>query len=61
MKGKTLSTYAAALIITVFGSIATLLIVDAGTTLPPEDEYASLDPFDLNTDSVIKKNAQSDD
>jgi len=50
MKGKTLSTYAAALIITVFGSIATLLIVDAGTTLPPEDEYASLDPFDLNTD-----------
>ncbi len=50
MKGKKLSTYAAVLIITVFGGLATLLIVDAGTTLSPEDEYASLDPFNLNTD-----------
>ncbi len=50
MKGKKLSTYAAAFIITLFGAGATLLIVNAADMMSAETEYANIDPTSLETD-----------
>ena len=50
MKGKKLSVYAAALIITLFGAGATLLILDVSNTAIAEAEYAFVNPFDVNAD-----------
>jgi hypothetical protein len=50
MKGKRLSSYAGALIITLFGAFATMLIVDATYATAESMEYAQLDPTSLDTD-----------
>ena len=44
MKGKKLSVYTAALMITLFGGAATLLIVDVANSPLTEIGYANLDP-----------------
>ena len=46
MKGKTLSTYTAALFITIFGAGATLLIVDAA--------HSAADPLYTVTDPLYE-------
>ncbi|MES2668187.1 MAG: hypothetical protein V4644_00635 [Patescibacteria group bacterium] len=48
MKGTVLSTYAAALLITMVGSGAAYLIIDASESLAPEDGYAYVDPLALD-------------
>jgi hypothetical protein len=50
MRGKTLSTYAAVFIITLFGAAATLLIVDTAHSVADVGMYAGVDPFDPNAD-----------
>ncbi len=45
MRGKKLSTYVAVLAITVFGGMATLLIVNAAHSVEDEGVYAGMDPF----------------
>lgn len=49
MKGKKLSLYVAALVITVFGAAATMLIVSAAYDAPLP-EYANVDPFSPTVD-----------
>lgn len=46
MRGKRISMYAASLLITIVGGLATYLIVDAGTRLESEAPYAGLNPLD---------------
>jgi hypothetical protein len=48
MKSKKISVYVAALVITVFGAGATLMIVTAIQV--PDPEYANLDPFSPTAD-----------
>lgn len=49
MKGKKLSTYTAALVITLIGAGAVLLLINAGQSVE-EPAYADLNPADLNAD-----------
>jgi len=49
VKGKKLSLYTAALVITLFGAGATMLIVSAANEVPVP-EYANLDPFSPTVD-----------
>ena len=51
MSGKKINSYLAVLVITGFGSLATLMIVNVATTpLSVGAEFAYVDPFDLNAD-----------
>ncbi|MBU1292514.1 hypothetical protein KJ819_00415 [Patescibacteria group bacterium] len=49
MKGKKLNLYVAALVITVFGAGATMLIVSAASDVAVP-EYANVDPFSPTVD-----------
>lgn len=49
-RGKTISVYTGALVITVFGAGATLLIVDAATSLPFSSTGEYMDPFSPTSD-----------
>lgn len=45
MRGIQLSTYVAVLMITIFGGMATLLIVNAAHSVEDDGIYAGIDPF----------------
>lgn len=49
-RGKTISVYTGALVITLFGAGATLLIVDAATSLSFSETGQYIDPFNPTSD-----------
>ncbi len=60
MKGKKISSYAAALIITLFGVAATVLIVDTINASMDVANRKPIDPFDINTNFSTKKQLQEE-
>jgi len=58
MRGIQLSTYVAVLMITLFGGMATLLIVNAAHSVEDNGVYAGIDPFAPLPDALSQPQPQ---